>query len=62
MSNYHYGQNTGPMNMPPQLDNLPPGWEMKYDTNTGWPFFVDHNTQKTTWQDPRGGRMVSIIR
>merc|ERR1712226_1748346 len=22
-------------------------------TTTGWPFFVDHNTKETTWQDPR---------
>ena len=32
---------------------LPPGWEMRIDSQTGWPFFVDHNTQVTTWQDPR---------
>jgi len=32
---------------------LPPGWEMLVDATTGWPFFVDHNTQSTTWQDPR---------
>jgi len=32
---------------------LPHGWEMLVDATTGWPFFVDHNTQTTTWQDPR---------
>jgi len=32
---------------------LPPGWEMLIDATTGWPFFVDHNSQTTTWQDPR---------
>ncbi|KJE88728.1 Nedd4 protein [Capsaspora owczarzaki ATCC 30864] len=31
---------------------LPDGWEMK-STASGRPFFVDHNTQKTTWDDPR---------
>ncbi|XP_077990797.1 uncharacterized protein LOC144445117 [Glandiceps talaboti] len=35
---------------------LPQGWEMLYDTQTGWPFFVDHNTRRTTWQDPRRSR------
>ncbi|XP_067665385.1 BAG family molecular chaperone regulator 3-like [Haliotis asinina] len=32
---------------------LPTGWEMLYDKTTGWPYFVDHNTHQTTWQDPR---------
>ncbi|XP_056408021.1 BAG family molecular chaperone regulator 3 [Hyla sarda] len=32
---------------------LPPGWEMKLDPHTGWPFFVDHNNRTTTWSDPR---------
>ncbi|KNC52836.1 recoverin family protein [Thecamonas trahens ATCC 50062] len=31
---------------------LPPGWEMRIHEN-GQPFFIDHNTQKTTWRDPR---------
>ena len=41
--------------LPNQASNegLPPGWEMMIDRATGWPFFVDHNTQTTTWQDPR---------
>ncbi|XP_040217403.1 BAG family molecular chaperone regulator 3 isoform X2 [Rana temporaria] len=34
-------------------DPLPPGWEIKVDPNTGWPFFVDHNNRTTTWSDPR---------
>ncbi|XP_066534582.1 BAG family molecular chaperone regulator 3 [Hoplias malabaricus] len=34
-------------------DPLPPGWEIKIDPQTGWPFFVDHNNRKTTWNDPR---------
>ncbi|XP_070535156.1 BAG family molecular chaperone regulator 3-like [Ptychodera flava] len=37
-------------------DPLPPGWEMLFDTQSGWPFFVDHNTKRTTWQDPRRTR------
>lgn len=42
-------------NMPPQSDNmpLPQGWEMRMDPTTGWPFYIDHNTQSTTWTDPR---------
>ncbi|NXY25599.1 BAG3 regulator, partial [Atrichornis clamosus] len=31
----------------------PPGWEIKIDPQTGWPFFVDHNSRTTTWSDPR---------
>ncbi|XP_048465072.1 BAG family molecular chaperone regulator 3 [Rhincodon typus] len=34
-------------------DALPPGWEIKIDPQTGWPFFVDHNNRTTTWSDPR---------
>lgn len=39
-------------------DDLPPGWEALYDRNTGWPYFVDHNTKTTSWEDPRN-KMVS---
>ncbi|NXM39975.1 BAG3 regulator, partial [Gymnorhina tibicen] len=42
---------------PPQMEGsaepLPPGWEIKIDPQTGWPFFVDHNSRTTTWSDPR---------
>ncbi|XP_072326855.1 E3 ubiquitin-protein ligase NEDD4-like isoform X2 [Scyliorhinus torazame] len=31
---------------------LPPGWEVRNATN-GRPFFIDHNTKTTTWEDPR---------
>nr|2LAJ_A Chain A, E3 ubiquitin-protein ligase NEDD4-like [Homo sapiens] len=31
---------------------LPPGWEMRIAPN-GRPFFYDHNTKTTTWEDPR---------
>ncbi|XP_062595796.1 BAG family molecular chaperone regulator 3-like [Saccostrea cucullata] len=33
--------------------DLPQGWEMLHDRNTGWPYFVDHNTKSTSWEDPR---------
>ncbi|XP_028936967.1 BAG family molecular chaperone regulator 3 [Ornithorhynchus anatinus] len=36
-----------------ERDPLPPGWEIKIDPQTGWPFFVDHNSRTTTWNDPR---------
>ena len=36
-------------------DPLPHGWEMLYDRGSGLPYFVDHNTQNTTWNDPRIG-------
>ncbi|RDD44655.1 Reticulocyte-binding protein 2-like protein a [Trichoplax sp. H2] len=32
---------------------LPPGWEAKFDRNTGKYFFIDHSTKTTSWQDPR---------
>ncbi|XP_041361358.1 GATA zinc finger domain-containing protein 10-like [Gigantopelta aegis] len=36
-------------------DPLPHGWEMLFDRGSGLPYFVDHNTQNTTWNDPRTG-------
>lgn len=32
---------------------LPAFWEMKIDPGSGRPFFIDHKTRGTTWQDPR---------
>ncbi|CAM9395376.1 BAG family molecular chaperone regulator 3-like isoform X1 [Lampetra fluviatilis] len=32
---------------------LPPGWEMKMEPTSGWPYFINHNEQSTTWSDPR---------
>ena len=62
MSTHQFGQTNyqGAINDEP----LPQGWEMLIDRNTGWPFFVDHNTQTTTWQDPRQSvhKMVSILK
>lgn len=37
---------------------LPPGWEIRY-TASGERFFVDHNTRKTTFDDPRPGTFHS---
>ncbi|KAG8549176.1 hypothetical protein GDO81_022378 [Engystomops pustulosus] len=39
---------------------LPPGWEMKLDPHTGWPFYVDHNNRTTTWSDPRAPDKVTF--
>lgn len=36
-----------------EREPLPAGWEVKIDPQTGWPFFVDHNSRTTTWSDPR---------
>lgn len=41
-------------------EGLPQGWEMLVDATTGWPFFVDHNTKTTTWQDPRKRAMPTV--
>jgi len=34
---------------------LPPGWEERR-TREGRVFFIDHNTRKTQWEDPRTGQ------
>lgn len=39
----NYGGKAGP---------LPPGWEERSDAVTGKPFYIDHNTRKTTWEHP----------
>jgi len=36
-----------------QNQPLPPGWEAKYDPNSGRYFFIHHQTKETTWNDPR---------
>ncbi|KAG8899257.1 hypothetical protein FRB99_006839 [Tulasnella sp. 403] len=41
-----------PQNDSSFLGPLPDGWEMK-KTVDGIPYFVDHNTKTTTWEDPR---------
>ncbi|XP_035734994.1 uncharacterized protein LOC118447295 isoform X2 [Vespa mandarinia] len=32
---------------------LPPGWECRYDSRSGRPYFIDHFNRTTTWEDPR---------
>ena len=44
-----------------RMQDLPPGWEMLCDARTGWPYFVDHNTQTTTWEDPRMVGIFAVI-
>jgi hypothetical protein len=34
-------------------EQLPPGWEAKFDTVNKRVFFVDHNTKTTTWERPK---------
>ncbi|XP_036297005.1 E3 ubiquitin-protein ligase NEDD4 isoform X2 [Pipistrellus kuhlii] len=43
-------QVTPPSEMEPGF--LPKGWEVRHAPN-GRPFFIDHNTKTTTWEDPR---------
>jgi len=33
--------------------SLPPNWEAEVDAETGQTFYIDHNTQTTSWVDPR---------
>ena len=40
---------------------LPSGWEMRY-TNEGIPYFVDHNTRTTTFNDPRTGVALGYVK
>ncbi|KAI8493712.1 hypothetical protein Bbelb_286330 [Branchiostoma belcheri] len=35
-----------------EKEGLPPGWEIRC-MNGGRPFYVDHNTRTTSWNDPR---------
>ncbi|XP_057690322.1 E3 ubiquitin-protein ligase NEDD4-like [Corythoichthys intestinalis] len=35
-----------------EYGSMPTGWEVRSAPN-GRPFFIDHNTKTTTWQDPR---------
>lgn len=32
---------------------LQPGWEAKWDPATNRPYWVDHSTQQSVWEDPR---------
>lgn len=33
---------------------LQPGWEAKFDESAGKPYWVNHSSQTSTWDDPRG--------
>ncbi|KAJ8396645.1 hypothetical protein AAFF_G00014830 [Aldrovandia affinis] len=37
---------------PKETGLMPPGWEIRSAPN-GRPFFINHNTKTTTWEDPR---------
>lgn len=32
---------------------LPPNWERRIDARTNWPYYVNHASQTTQWEDPR---------
>jgi len=36
-----------------EQEQLPPGWEKKYDENSGKHFYIDHNTHQTSWTAPK---------
>ena len=38
--------------MAAQLGPLPSGWEMRH-TTTGRPYFINHESKETSWDDPR---------
>lgn len=45
-----------PMGPPPSADDgLPPGWQEAKDPSTGRPYYINHQTQQTTWERPRRG-------
>lgn len=37
----------------PSQDSLPVHWEMRIDPRTGLPYYLNHQEQFTTWDDPR---------
>lgn len=44
--------NSGSVNLAATLSRgLPPGWEVRFDKYNR-PYYIDHNTQTTTWQRP----------
>ncbi len=40
---------------------LPPGWEMANDSETGKCYYVDHNTKRTQWFDPRDRSLIIVL-
>ena len=37
---------------PAPADNLPKGWDMRFDKGTGRYFYVNHYTKTTSWEPP----------
>lgn len=35
------------------MPTLPPGWEAQFDAASGLTYYIDHNTQTTSWTPPR---------
>uniref|UniRef100_H3CVA4 E3 ubiquitin-protein ligase n=1 Tax=Tetraodon nigroviridis TaxID=99883 RepID=H3CVA4_TETNG len=56
-------QESPPTNPQPSLESgsLPTGWEVRSAPN-GRPFFIDHNTKSTTWNDPRLRTLIPAAR
>jgi len=42
--------------LPGATGNLPPGWESRFDPNTGRIYYVDHNNKTTQWEHPSAQR------
>jgi len=42
-------------------EKLPPGWEKKYDKSSGKHYYIDHNTQQTSWTVPTFSRKEATI-
>ncbi|XP_014213144.1 uncharacterized protein LOC106642789 isoform X2 [Copidosoma floridanum] len=36
-----------------ERNQLPPGWECRYDGKSGRAYFINHFNRSTTWEDPR---------
>ncbi|XP_011500005.1 PREDICTED: uncharacterized protein LOC105363901 [Ceratosolen solmsi marchali] len=36
-----------------ERNQLPPGWECRYDSRSGRAYFINHFNRSTTWEDPR---------
>jgi len=44
----------------PEQEPLPAGWEMR-TTAQGEVYFVDHNSRRTQWEDPRTGCVLAML-